>query len=264
MSYWYPELHTDERKVEVARILALVSAGFGEVIDWSEALWRDNGTRIDRESQMLVMREVADRLDDCNLAAMLRNWWRDCDGAWRIGTVDVVAWFRRAGPIDDGQFPWPAAPFLAWRGTMDDSAAAQRGLSWTLERTKAFWFATKDPVDHRDRPGFLWETEVTPDAVLATFNHNGEREVIVDPGQIGNIRLVRSVPLGRHSALEQQWREDFVRERAVRLGGRMLPVTMDDRHRDDGVTIPPTSCLPLPKAIGDGRDGRDDVLPVLF
>ena len=224
MGYWYPELYPDERKREEARILMMVASLPDQVIDWSSAVRRGDGSQIDLESKMLVMREIADQLDPPNLAAMLQAWWSGCDGAWRFGTAKAVGWFRRAGPIDNGGFPWPVEQFPAWRGTMTDTTAARRGLSWTLKPDRAFWFATKDPIEHLDGPGYIWETDVSPDAVLATFNHIGEHEVIVDPTLLGEIRLFRSVPRRRASGLEQGWREDFVRKRAIRLADRTIPV----------------------------------------
>lgn len=63
---------------------------------------------------------------------------------------------------------------VLWRGT-GKGGAAMRGLSWTTDRAKAEWFASR----FSDR-AFVWEARPGPERLWAYQEGRGESEVIVD------------------------------------------------------------------------------------
>lgn len=65
-----------------------------------------------------------------------------------------------------------------WRGV--SSARYARGMSWTLDREKAIWFATRSPI-HGESP-CLYRAHVQREDVLAHFVTRQESEIIIDPG----------------------------------------------------------------------------------
>ena len=65
-----------------------------------------------------------------------------------------------------------------WRGVSDYNKNKEKALSWTVNKDKAIWFATRF-----DSNGELWETTIPKNRVLACFTTNGtdsEGEVIVN------------------------------------------------------------------------------------
>lgn len=68
-------------------------------------------------------------------------------------------------------------------------------MSWTLSRRKAYWFAEKDPIDFGTQSGAIWSAIIEPGAVLGVFDNNGEKELVVDPAMLRDVRLVETLPL---------------------------------------------------------------------
>jgi hypothetical protein len=92
------------------------------------------------------------------------------------GIRQVLSWFRQA------EFPVDHLPesFPVWRGTSHSTLAqARRGLSWTLDKTVACWFALRYA---RDSDVLVLRREITRDQVLFHWTERDEAEVVIAPG----------------------------------------------------------------------------------
>jgi hypothetical protein len=94
-----------------------------------------------------------------------------------------------------------------WRGCGELKAA--RGMSWTLDREKAVWFASYACGTRRSYATFgregtqpiLVEGTVHKHDVLAFFNGRKESEIVVDPA---NVKIVSKQPCEIHSSFAEQ------------------------------------------------------------
>jgi len=73
-----------------------------------------------------------------------------------------------------------------YRGVTPYNADNVKALSWTLDMEKAEWFARRFGQE-----GCVYRAEIAKEHVLALFLGRGEKEVIVDPGQLRNIKAVQ-------------------------------------------------------------------------
>jgi hypothetical protein len=74
----------------------------------------------------------------------------------------------------------PSKPVTVWRGAPLGSGGL--GMSWTIDRERARWFAERDANIGVDSA--VYEATVDPDGVLAMFNDRTEHEVVVDPAYL--------------------------------------------------------------------------------
>lgn len=99
---------------------------------------------------------------------------------------NLDTWLELLEPLT-GTDPWgsvnqlPDGKFKIYRG------GNKEGVSWTLDRTQAQWFAGRWQENHP-----VWEATVTRDDVIGYYNGRGEKEVIVYPPAI--IHLIESDP----------------------------------------------------------------------
>lgn len=74
----------------------------------------------------------------------------------------------------------------AWRGVSDLDAAY--GVSWTIDRDTACWFAMRHYERHQTP--FVFFCDLSPDAIAAEHNGRNERELLVDPeALVGRVML---------------------------------------------------------------------------
>lgn len=66
--------------------------------------------------------------------------------------------------------------------------ASMRGLSWSLDRERAIWFAQRFAMINTKLPPRLATAEVRRESVLAYFNRRNEDEVVVLPQNLLNLR----------------------------------------------------------------------------
>lgn len=221
--YWWATMTPEQHRAEAQQVLAAIGDREIDSHDWWDLL-----EHLGQDDRMLIMAELADVLTPQNLGSMLTGWWATGAQAWRHGERNVVRWFRRAGPLDAGGFGWPTAPVTGYRGTLDDLPRARRGLSWSLDPEKPDWFTRKDPVEHWPTGGWIWETEILPGAVLATFDDIGERELVVDPSMLGEIRLREERPLNEYGRYQLEQIRDFRETREREIGHLRIPVEQED------------------------------------
>jgi hypothetical protein len=112
-----------------------------------------------------------------------------------LGFRQWVDWFREVGFIDttDDTGRLPTSPVRAWRGS---PWGQRRGMSWTVDRERATWFADRS-AERFGRPAHVFEVEIPPAAILVLnlgVEGRKEMEVIVDPfrlPKLGRSSIVR-------------------------------------------------------------------------
>lgn len=114
--------------------------------------------------------------------------------------------FRHPRSVEWFSFSPGSEPLTVYRGTVPEY---QRGMAWTTDPAIAYRFAWGRvhfhyPPDGGESPNeaFVYRTQVERSAVLCEVDldllpgRRGEGEVIVDPGQLGEIECVRTVHRG--------------------------------------------------------------------
>jgi hypothetical protein len=88
--------------------------------------------------------------------------------------------FRAAGFATNAPEEWArlSDPLEIWRGT---NHLRPKGLSWTLDRTRALWFARRFA---HGQPAHLVHGRILKRHVLAFCHARGEGEVVVDPAKL--------------------------------------------------------------------------------
>ena len=111
---------------------------------------------------------------------------------WGFPYRDIVKMFDRAlpdvlmEPEDLAVFNQLPAEIVAYRGVAGITIGrAERGMSWTLNREEAEWFAERD--EDLGAPMVLEATIRKPN-VLAVFN-DPEREIVVRPGRVSRVTV---------------------------------------------------------------------------
>ncbi len=110
--------------------------------------------------------------------------------AWTTDNVTYRYWWELLTLEQDGvlmpladQLPLPPpTPTGTWTVYRGASAPDHDGMSWTLNRDKAMWFARR-----LDGTGFLMETTIEPFQVLGYTDERQEQEVILWPEASANL-----------------------------------------------------------------------------
>lgn len=165
-----PQQANDQLKHKRERIGNLVKEG-----KFTEAIWY-----FERPYRMTTVSHwfKTKQLDRDGLRRLLPGVWRDTEFPHQFGRTPAYL-FRSATPptlIDEaeGGFPWlPGETLEVFRG------GTGRGISWTLDRKKAEWFAKRFLTDGKTKP--VWRATVNANDVWAYFAGRGESEVVVDP-----------------------------------------------------------------------------------
>jgi hypothetical protein len=147
----------------------------------------------ERPYRLSAFLEVMDRLDDQRYWSLLGEIWTDSENIhqdrrdWRfvlsskrssrlsIMKEEEVEEFRR---LPD--------QVTVFRGTRYKSSV--RGLSWTLDKDRAKWFANR--FDYRGDAGFLAAATVAKCRVLAFFSGRDEAELVFIPKRTDRIEVV--------------------------------------------------------------------------
>jgi hypothetical protein len=98
----------------------------------------------------------------------------------------VVGLFGRVSDTDEEL----SGELTVFRGHAGDEGLP--GMSWTLSREKAEWFARRFP--EYGEP-VVYAATVQAEDVLGYFTGRGESEVVVDPETLGALRDVRAVEI---------------------------------------------------------------------
>lgn len=95
-------------------------------------------------------------------------------------------------------------PLTVYRGSL---RGAERGMSWTTHREVARWFADRwlQEIAPDTDVAYVYEARIPLSAVVCDVEWNvysgrhGEREIIVDPSSLGDIREIETVERDHHS-----------------------------------------------------------------
>lgn len=115
--------------------------------------------------------------------------WQDCENVYQHFDGWCGLWAsemagRERVMDDDERAALAALPdaLTVWRGAGHRGVA--NGLSWTLDKDKAAWFARRD-IGHEDRTGaYVARGSVRKPDVLAHFTGRGEAEIVVLPDHV--------------------------------------------------------------------------------
>ena len=111
--------------------------------------------------------------------------WIDAEDTDAAETPELVRVFRELRPadgspiVDDAGTPIPPAPLEIYHG-----GKSKDSMSWTTERSIAEWFASR----WAKPPKPLWAATVPPDGILALLSVRGEKEVVVDPSFLQDVK----------------------------------------------------------------------------
>jgi hypothetical protein len=123
-----------------------------------------------------------DEITDDEYWSLVSDVWIDTENAWQ----NVGSWTELFGSDRASQHSLMNEEELKLFASLDDTLTIYRGcrkdvneegLSWTLDRSRAQWFA--DRHGHDDRT--LLTREISKSEVIAVFTRRGEEEVIVLP-----------------------------------------------------------------------------------
>lgn len=135
------------------------------------------------------------QLSDTELARLVGDVWTDSENIWQHQDAWLAVWRTLKQPhltMDDAErqawqhFGRLKGPLVIYRG-INQPNHNPNGMSWSLDRDKALWFAKRlSPRGPR-----LLRGQVMPDAVFAYFVGRGENEVVVDPTKVLHISSTR-------------------------------------------------------------------------
>jgi len=130
------------------------------------------------------------------------------------GTDTFVKLFERTGFVSDFEdVRRPEEPIELFRGVTGRQSHLARGMSWTLDLDKARWFAHRhDHLTHPMHDGkhviepTVWRSVAPPAAVLALFYEQNEREVVVNPRRLRQVRILEcGEPELSEEAIAEGW-----------------------------------------------------------
>jgi hypothetical protein len=137
-------------------------------------------SRIGSEKRPDALLEIADRVDDEELRALLAEFWNAVDSPGdRV--EELLGLFRRVGYVADTPERLNGE-LTIYRGTFGDGPDSR--LSWTLDEEKARWFARR--LGEAGTPS-VWRAKVDSADVLGYFVIREEAEVVVDPGSVRDL-----------------------------------------------------------------------------
>jgi hypothetical protein len=149
--------------------------------DPAEEFWR-----LDRSSRWGMLEEILETADAATTARLLRRWWPDVE----FSSDQALEWFTRASFVTDTSECALTGVLTIYRGGLPD------GISWTLERAKAVWFARRNSL-FTGEPQDVWRARVQASKVLGYFTQREEDEIVVNPVELeGTEILSQEIELG--------------------------------------------------------------------
>lgn len=147
-------------------------------------------------------RAVADTWQDCERQDLGRDWL----SLWTaVQSDDAARWQYVMDDKERAEFEALPDRVTLYRG-ISSSSCRPSGLSWTLDRDVAHWFAAR--FEHVDE-GVVLRGTVVRSRILALFQERDESEVVVPPKYVYN-RKYEAVDLearGRRlGAAEESWK----------------------------------------------------------
>jgi len=156
-----------ERKKQVEQ---LTSEG-----KYREAIWM-----YERPYRLEAFEMYADRFSDEQYWSTLADVWTDTENAWQYRKRWVKLYqskrpARHALMDADEYTKYQSLPAIVtiYRGCQE--GINENGLSWTLDKSKAQWFATRFAKE-----GIVIEKSIPKEQIIAYYSGRGEEEVIVE------------------------------------------------------------------------------------
>jgi hypothetical protein len=153
--------------------------------DFSNALSRLSSSLV---AEGILYLDAEYRISNVELRDILREHWTRCDAPGET-TEALRALFQRAGYVSDTDDRL-TGELTIYRGTFGDDPSG--GLSWTLDESKAQWFAARGArgVPRERSTSTVWRAKVDAADLLGYFTERNEDEVVVDPACLRELKQV--------------------------------------------------------------------------
>lgn len=155
----------------------------------------------ERPWRLQAFTDIAEYLSDTRYWSLLGDLWTDSENIWQSYTLwhDALhcgrprqwAIMRKADRDKWRKLRRTKHPLLIYRGYATDGATdeAHMGMSWTLNRVRADWFARRFAGQEGREHAMTALGIVDPEKVIAYFGARNEEEVVVLPEDVHLIRL---------------------------------------------------------------------------
>jgi hypothetical protein len=155
--------------------------------DWSEYIWMH--AKPYRLPALLRVLSVCDPASAPELVACV---WQDSENIRQARREWIAVWRQLSDPhatmdaVQRKAFAALPDPVTVYRG-FSGHRRGHRGLAWTVDRTKAEWFARRFCFADNDTP-CVASGRVRKNEVFAYFG-GGEQEIIVHPDKVRGMRV---------------------------------------------------------------------------
>lgn len=148
---------------------------------------------INKAYRLQFLEIIQDYLSNVDLAELLAYIWVDSEGTSQdpnCSLSQLIEWFTEADKkalMDDEDyqvFDTLPSEFSVYRGI--STHGNTNGLSWTLNRETAEWFAKRFSFD--GSKGTVIEATAKKEDVLAYFNDRNEQEIVINPKKLVNVK----------------------------------------------------------------------------
>lgn len=159
--------------------------------EWARAVWLH-----ERPYRLDALLDLADDLDDDDYWSILADIWVDSENIWQnlYEWAEALDANRSGSPMSaDEAAALAAMPDVipVYRGAAED--VNEEGLSWSVDRERAEWFARRSATD--EAAPVLLVGEVAKADVIAYFTSRNESEIVV--ADWGLVDVVERVTLTR-------------------------------------------------------------------
>lgn len=144
--------------------------------DWSKFVFLH-----ERPYRFDALMEAKPKIPEAEYVALLREVWVDTENAWQ----NKGAWKRELMPLA-GKDAWGTLADKPERMTVY-RGGERTGISWTLDKAKAEWFASRLGRNHP-----LWRARIDKAHVVGYLDDRGEEEIVLDPRHLIDCRKVKS------------------------------------------------------------------------
>ncbi|MBE3141429.1 MAG: hypothetical protein IMZ53_12715 [Thermoplasmata archaeon] len=148
----------------------------------------------ERPFRLPAFTEICNELKPREYWRLLADIWIDTEYAWQYKPIWEMLLFRKEKKYrqakhffmndkDRKSFIGMPKGFKIYRGCIAKSIT---GFSWTLNRERAVWFATR----FNQKEAYLLEGWVNKDRILAVITGRNEDEILVHPNAVRNIKTL--------------------------------------------------------------------------
>lgn len=139
--------------------------------------------------RLVFFKHVREYLDTEDYAAELREAWLMTEFPNvdpNLTLAEKVRYFRKAAPnllmndTDYARFLSLPDEIVVYRGV--NRKGSYKGLSWTTDRERAEWFASRWKINSA-----VYKATIAKADVLACFGERGEEEIVLDSRKLKNI-----------------------------------------------------------------------------